>query len=157
MKTFEVDAVCEACKGTGIYSGLGEQDGIGVVCHTCKGTGCHHIIVKYKPFEARKKCKDVKHILKVNPGIMVGVGPTRGGETFKLSDFGGMPYKDWWGGNPFPPKSEMRKYTCPCWWYQCADSMKRPTWDECGLGSFSSCKHFENKEACWERWDKEFG
>lgn len=51
---------------------------------------------------------------------------------------------------------KMRKFTCPAWWYQSVDYEKKPDWEECiGMGSFSNCKHFKNKDFCWERFDKE--
>jgi hypothetical protein len=69
-----------------------------------------------------------------------------------------MSYEAWLDGKPFPSKSEMRQFTCPCWWYQTADYKKKPAWDEClYVGMFSQCSHFANKQSCWERWDREFG
>jgi hypothetical protein len=89
--------------------------------------------------------------VQVNPGIVLG-GPKG------KFDFGGMSYKDWSDGKLFLPKSEMREFTCPAWWYQIADYSKKPRWDGCiHVGSFSGCKHFGQKCECWERWDKEFG
>lgn len=153
MKTIKVDAQCESCGGTGIYQGFAEHDGIGVVCRTCDGTGCQKIEVKYIPFESKKSTRKIKWVLLVNPGISVG---TSGSKNLKPQDFGGMPYDDWAAGNKFLPKSEMRNYSCPAWWYQCADYDLKPEWDECiCCGSFSACKNFHEKSKCWERWDKE--
>jgi len=141
------DVECTACKGTGIYVGLGERDAYGVVCHQCKGTGCYPLHVSYTPFVERKARNDVKRVLQVNPGICV-VGN---------ADFGGMPYEDWVSSNgAFPAKSEMRAYTCPAWWYQSDSTHKKPEWDECMIGGrFAACQYFKNKEKCWDRFDKE--
>lgn len=146
----EFDEKCKSCGGTGIYKGMAERDGFGVVCHNCKGTGKFHFVHEYEEFEGRQPLNDVHTVVKVNPGIVLG------GAKGKL-DFGGMAYQDWSDGKPFPPKSEMREYVCPAWWYQCADYDKKPDWDECrGVGMFSGCQHFDQKHECWERWNKEF-
>lgn len=135
--------------------GFAEHDGAAVVCHNCKGTGKVHVVHTYEDFEGRKSRKGIKRVYRVNPGIGVGAGH---GHT--LEEFGGMPYDDWAANKKFPKGSEMRKYTCPCWYYQSADYDKAPAWRDgevqCQIrGSFSGCKHFPEKEKCWARWDKE--
>ncbi len=151
MKTIEFDEKCPSCSGTGLYVGIAERDGAAVVCHTCRGTGKHHFIHKYDEFVSRIESKNVKRVYESNPGICIGEG-----DTCKLEDFGGMPYDDWINNKKFPNKSEMRKYTCPAWWYQRVDYKKKPNWDICiGCGTFSSCKYFNYKAHCWERFDKE--
>ena len=152
MNKIEFDEVCPSCKGTGLYVGIGERNGAAVVCHICGGTGCHHFVHEYEDFEKRSPKPGVKRVYRVNPGICIGEG-----NRCRLEDFGGMPYRDWDGGLPFPVWSEDRAHTCPAWWYQAADYDKKPHWKECGWGSFSHCEHFPDKSACWERWDKEFG
>ncbi len=149
MPAIEFDEQCKSCKGTGLYTGMAERDGFAVVCRTCEGTGKHHFVYGYDDFTKRVKKPHIKRVLKTNPGICVGAGNY---------NFGGMSFEDWEQGKPFPPKSEMREYTCPAWWYQCADYSKKPEWKEClGCGRFSTCTHFSNKHTCWERWDKENG
>lgn len=150
-KTFKVKEKCQSCNGTGIYKGMGERDGFGVICHNCKGTGCHEFVHNYEEFTQREPAKKVKHVIKTNPGICVGTGAG-----FKFADFGGMSYSDWKDGKPFPSGSEMRQFTCPAWWYQSADYKLKPDWDQCRIGgTFSSCKHFGNKNKCWQRFDEE--
>jgi hypothetical protein len=153
-KTFTVKEKCGPCDGTGLYIGMAEHDGSAVVCHNCDGTGCHVFEHTYEDFEERKEIKrKVEQVFRINPGIGIGKGKDN---KFALADFGGMPYADWLKGKPFPPKSEMRKYVCPAWWYQTVDYKKKPNWKECpGWGSFSDCPHFKNKGACWEKFDKE--
>jgi len=71
-----------------------------------------------------------------------------------------MPIADWLSGKEFEIGMENRKHTCPAWWYQTADYKKKPDWKECWSnsgGSFSQCKYFSVKHACWERWEKEQG
>jgi len=155
MEKIELDIECKACNGTGIYVGVCERDGSGVVCHRCNGTGCHHYEFEYVPFVTRHRRRGIKRVFSNNSGIVIGEG-----NGHKLEDFGGMPYKDWLMGKPFPAKDEMRKFVCPAWWYQTVDYDKKPEWchDDYGFisGAFSDCPQFCNKSECWARWDKEY-
>ena len=150
----EVEAECKSCKGTGLYVGMYERNGAAIVCHICKGTGRQKITVEYEPFHQRKHRKGIIRVLQHNPGIGVGVNQ---GEAIRLIDFGGISYAHWEAGTEFPNGSEMRRFTCPTWWYQSVDYSKKPDWNECGLGGmFSACEHFAAKDKCWKRWDAEY-
>lgn len=142
----EFDEQCPECKGTGIYVGMAEHNGYGVVCRHCEGTGKYHFVHNYENFEGLKQIDGVRIVLQSNPGICVG------GDL----DFGGMSYTNWYNGKQFEKGSEMRKFTCPAWWFQSTDYDKKPKWDECGWGMFSNCKHFADKDQCWARYDREF-
>ncbi len=145
MKKIEFKEECKSCEGTGIYKGFAERGKVGVVCAKCDGTGCYHFKHEYTPFEQRRERDDITRVVKCNPGIGI----------MASSKFGGLPYDDWLRGNKFIKGTEMRKYTCPAWWYQSANYKLKPDWEECGCGSFSACKIFLSKEKCWQRWDKE--
>ena len=148
----EFDEKCKPCGGTGIYVGMGERDGAGIICHTCGGTGCHHVKIEYEDFEGRIKRKNIERVFQTNPGIVIGKG-----KQLRLEDFGGISYEAWLPGHRFLPGTEMRKFTCPAWWYQSADYNKKPDWKECSImGIFSKCNYFKEKNKCWKRWDKEF-
>jgi hypothetical protein len=141
-----IETECADCSGTGLYVGMAEKGGVAVVCARCKGTG--NRILTYTPFTQKHRRDDVSTVVELNPGFFIST----------KSEIGGISYEDWWTGKGFPPGSEMRKYTCPRWWFQCTDYDKIPKWSECDIGlgrSFSSCKHFEDKVACWKRYDKE--
>ena len=140
----EEEAQCKDCKGTGIYVGMAERERYGVLCMKCKGTGKTMLVFEWDDFEGRVPRYDVDTVAEANPGITLGIGVA-----------GGMPYPEWAKGEPFPPKSELRDHTCPQWWFQSADSRRKPYWPECGWGLFTRCKHFPNKYLCWERWDEE--
>lgn len=149
-KTIKIKHACCACEGTGLYVGYAERDGAAVVCARCKGQGWQESI--FQEFTERKKRRGIRRVFETNPGIGIG---ERDGIT--LSDFGGMPFKDWMAGKLFVPGMENRAYTCPRWWTQCTGG-PMPEWDECysSLGkSFSSCICFNDKAACWRRWDEE--
>jgi len=155
MKKIEVDIVCKSCDGTGLYQGFAEGENSAVVCYVCKGTGKYHYIFEYEEFIERKNSDDIEWVYETNCGIKVGKG---GGYVY--SDFGGMSYKDWLeSGGKFPVGSEMRGFICPAWWNQNVNDASKPDWcyDEAKfcLGAFSSCKWFDNKRKCWERWDNE--
>jgi len=151
-KKIEINEVCQSCRGTGLYVGMAEREGIAVQCQRCRGTGCYKYTHEYADFVARKDAPvGIIRVLEHNPGIGVGVN-----SEFPDGSFGGMPIKEWESGLPFPPGSEMRKFCCPAWWYQSVDYKKKPRWEEClGCGTFSGCNHFENKNKCWDRWDRE--
>ena len=150
--TINLKHKCKTCSGTGLYVGFAEHDGTAVVCNICKGTGVQVFEYTYEDFDEKLIKSGVTHVIEVNPGITVGA---RKGQ-YKLKDFGGISYQNWLKNDKFPPKSEMRKFTCPAWWYQHADYEKKPDWRECVVfGRFSSCPSFCNKEECWERFDKE--
>lgn len=150
-KVIEHIEECSACKGTGLYRGMGEGPGAAVVCHRCEGTGAYKYRREHKEFTGRVERQGIKRVYQSTCGYMIGEG---NGRIFE--DFGGMPYEDWASGKPFPKGSEDRKHTCPAHWYQLVDHDKKPHWDECiGCGAFSACESFPNKDKCWEKFDKE--
>jgi len=156
-----VDRVCESCQGSGLYVGFAERRGGAVVCSSCKGEGHYEETFRWTEWkEGQKRVvkRDIKRVFATNPGIGIGEGELEStGQILKLEDFGGVDYKEWQksGKKAFVKGTEMRKFTCPAWWWQSANYDKKPDWKECcGFGSFSNCKHFCKKEKCWERYDK---
>lgn len=148
--TITVKHECGSCRGTGLYSGMGESEGAAIVCHHCKGLGFR--VSEFIEFTGRKELPNVVRVYQANPGIKIGAG-----NGFELEDFGGVPAADWAQGNPFPAGAEMRAFTCPRWWFQCAGSVSLD-WNICNSNigqSFSQCQHFPDKGLCWARWDKE--
>ena len=55
MKPLSVKAECDACDGTGLYSGFAEPSGHAAVCSVCGGTGCE--VIRYHPWSGRRKGK----------------------------------------------------------------------------------------------------
>lgn len=148
---FEAREVCQECGGSGLYVGMAERDGVAVVCAKCSGTGCYTFVHEYEEFSERRRRPGVERVFRCNPGIVIGTNAGR----LRLAEFGGMPADKWERGEPFPEQSEDRAHTCPAWWYQTADYKKKPHWNECGFGTFSSCHYFPTKATCWARWDRE--
>ena len=148
---------CKSCNGTGIYKGFGEQGGFGVVCHTCNGTGKVYVKIEYEEFIKRDSIKGIHTVLQSNPGIGVGINKKLG---LDKNSFGGVDYKTWKETGEFPKGSEMRKFSCPAWWYQSVDYDKKPNWStgdiQCqGFGTFSQCRNFKRKDECWKKFDEE--
>lgn len=138
--------VCPACKGTGLYRGMAERDGFAVVCNQCKGTGAFRYVHEYDPFVERRPSAGVSRVVETNPGICLGDGPGL--------DFGGLPYRDWAEGKPFPVGSEMRNYACPRWWTQCRGGQQFECNGSLGV-SFPNCRKFANKDECWREYDEQ--
>lgn len=67
-----LDIECRKCKGTGLYSGFAEKQGIAVVCHICDGTGCE--IIDVEKFTERKLRKDIKRVYLRNWGFVLDFG-----------------------------------------------------------------------------------
>lgn len=151
---------CNSCKGTGLYVGMAERNGIAVVCHSCKGKGIIDNTVEFRIFNGRRHHAKAKWVLRFNAGYIVGIGFLQGKtEAVDYDHWGGMSYEDWLALDDavvFPNGLEMRRHSCPAWWYQSVDRKRMPSWDECGFGSFSKCANFPNRVACWARWDKDF-
>lgn len=92
MKEVKVEAECDSCDGTGVYSGFAEPKGVAVVCLGCEGTGCR--ILRYKPFKHRRRRKGIKTVrLSRGTFILTGVGPTGNS----------ISYEEFWKGK-FPGK-----------------------------------------------------
>lgn len=154
MTRIRVEHECTACKGYGIYSGMGESDGAAVVCRLCRGSGM--AVSWFEEFHGRKEKDGIVRVYEANPGIKIGSNESRG---LTLEDFGGMPYDKWLCGYRFTLDMADKLHTCPAWWAQCVPGMElhKPDWDECaGPGCrFSKCEHFANKAKCWERYEAE--
>jgi hypothetical protein len=61
MARIKVQTRCEACGGTGLYSGMCEGKGKAVVCLSCDGSGCETIW--YEPFTKRRGRTDIKTVI----------------------------------------------------------------------------------------------
>ena len=145
----QIQANCRDCRGTGLYAGLGERDGIAVRCSRCRGTGQETIV--YEPFQGLQKRAGVARVVQANPGVVINPEITQGGVTYEE-----------WLENPASanaPGREVREHYCPSWWFQSADHARMPGWEECniiqGSKSWSDCPLYANKDGCWERFDQD--
>jgi hypothetical protein len=140
----EIIAECETCNGTGLYIGLAERNGLAVVCNHCNGEGYRKIEYKWKTFKEKKIIPNIKKVIKKNSGFVL---------TPELTS-GGLKYVDWLAGNEFKKGTETREFVCPKWWDQSIS--EKLIQMECALPgtSFKACKHFKDKNMCWENYDK---
>jgi hypothetical protein len=161
MKELKMNIECQSCKGTGIYHGIGEGDGVGVICYTCYGTGCEEFCLEYMPFTKRKKRTDIKRVHKNGTQWKLGLGKIK----FNISNNEiceidmnkeGVSYKEFLTGKT--PK-EIKQLQCPMLADQGACSNKEGFKDKCyelGLsvcGMITQCKNYENRLECWKRFE----
>lgn len=77
----EVDIVCEACKGTGLYRGMREGPGEAVICVRCHGSGKQ----TKELFDGRKIRGDVK-VVRLSGGVCMFAG-SPGKQTVTYEEF----------------------------------------------------------------------
>jgi hypothetical protein len=78
-----VKAECGACRGTGLYRGMAEPEGVAVICLTCKGTGCKELT--YTPFTQRRRREGVRAIQQSRGSFILNCGPV--GEAMTYDEF----------------------------------------------------------------------
>lgn len=71
----KIETECSSCRGTGVYRGFAEPQGVGVLCLNCDGSGCR--TMEYTPFTGLKRRDDVRTVQRSRGSlIFAGVGPT---------------------------------------------------------------------------------
>jgi hypothetical protein len=156
MKKIEMEIECQACKGSGVYTGMGEREGAAVVCHKCDGTGAYQYKFSYNEFTGRKQRDDVARVYKSGYGYVISTGNVKFGDVDIDMDKEGVSYQEFMNGH-MPKHSES--IACP----MLADQglcHKIPGFvDECmelnggWVGQISSCKNQCNKRDCWKRFN----
>ncbi len=157
LKKIELDIECQACKGTGIYVGMGERDGAGVVCHGCDGTGKYHRVFEYKEFNGRAKRDDVKRVYKSSYGYRFAPKKMkfdRVGEIDLTQE--GVSYAEFLEGKR---PQHIREMACPMLADQSAcHSMSGFTnMCDCAGRLITECPQYKDRATCWERFDKAAG
>ena len=89
MEDMKIKTECGSCRGTGLYRGMAEPEGVAVVCLRCEGTGCREI--EYTPFTTRKRRGDVTTVRLSRGSFILSCGP--GGTSVSYAEFqsGKMP------------------------------------------------------------------
>ena len=154
--TIIIKARCDACRGSGLYQGLAERDGLYVACHVCKGTGCHERRIEAEPFTGREVRPGVKRV--ISRGSMFVLDPSL------LGDEAGLSYDDWLDGKPFAPGTEPRRWSCPLYEYRgsehdVSDRGGQYRWciSKPNLGhSIPQCQNWSRKDLCWSKFDADF-
>lgn len=159
MKKIEMIIQCQACNGTGVYSGCGEGRGAAVVCYRCKGTGEYNYRFEYEEFTGKKKAEGIKRVYKSGYGYKIGTGLINFDRVGLVDmDNEGVSYDEFMNGK-LP--GHIKRLACP----MLADQSKchdiKGFTKECDklhgstlLGiSLSRCNNQINKGECWERFD----
>lgn len=88
----ELQVMCTACEGTGVYIGFAEKEGASVVCSCCRGKGW--VMKSYTPFTERRMREGVKTVASRNQGIVLAPGIDHGEITYEEFLAGKMPSDD---------------------------------------------------------------
>jgi hypothetical protein len=158
-KTIDLKIECPSCKGTGLYSGMGEGKGVAVICNNCKGTGKFNYKYTYKPFTGRKERKDVKRVYLSGLGYRIGLGKINFSNGIGEIDMDkeGVSYDEFINGKM---PEHIKKLGCPMNADQGACHAKKGfvnTCNELGLslgGLITNCKNQPNRLECWKRFKK---
>lgn len=164
----EAKCTCGACRGTGVYKGFRERDGLGVICSACNGKGYNTLALNEKMrlvqdeengivyqvkggiingrvelFTELKKREDIKYVM---------YGTARFFSSEYLFDQGAnsievITYSEFLKGKlPLP----MMKYTCPM---ELTQKYGSDGEFDCNFysGFFSDCKKYGTLE-CWKKF-----
>lgn len=131
MKKIELTIECPDCKGTGVYSGMGEGDGIAVVCYKCKGTGAYKYSYLYNDFTGRKEKEGIKRVYLKGYGYTLGLGKINFSNGIGEIDMDkeGVSYSEFLAGKL--PTHRLNGGWC---------------------SYLPECKNKHNKDQCWERF-----
>lgn len=158
MKILKKNIECRSCGGTGIYVGMGEQDGASIICRTCNGTGKEEFEFHYNEFTKRKKRKGIKRV------YLDGMGYCIAPKKINFENIGeidlskeGISYEEFLNGKM---PNHIYKLGCPMLADQGACHGIKGFVDKCEdlnggwVGNISSCKNIKNKKECWDRFEK---
>jgi len=151
MAKIEMDITCQSCKGTGLYSGMGESKNCAVVCWKCKGTGKYRYVFEYEPFVERVLRNDIERVFARTCGIKHGAEDyqQKNGDLIEFSK-GGASYEDWLNGTePLP----MKALYCPkIWTSQKWNSEKCEKHCHAGM-LIHRCPMHSEMDECWKEYE----
>lgn len=155
-KKIEMDIMCPACDGTGVYSGMGEAINVAVICYKCEGTGKFHYVYEYEDFIERKIRKGIDRVYLKGYGYKIGTGKINFDKIGEIDmDEEGISYAEFLNGKM---PTHIKKLACPMLADQGACHNIKGFVDKCEKlngGWFShipSCKNRRNSDECWERF-----
>ena len=157
MKTIEMLIECPSCKGTGLYSGMGEKKNVAIICHNCEGSGKHLYKYSYNEFTARKKKEGVKRVYLSGYGYCIADGILNFTGIGEIDmDKEGVSYDEFAGGKM---PTHIKQLACPMLADQGGCHDINGFTDRCndlgrGWGSdITKCKNRDNKKECWELFE----
>lgn len=155
--TLEFEIECQACNGTGIYSGMGEGPGVALICKMCKGTGKSTYKFEYNNFTGRKKREDIERVYLKGYGYHLGLGKINFdnvGEIDMTKE--GVTYEEFLQGKM---PNHIEALACPMRADQSACHDVKGFVDECnkingGFVSYIPSCSCSDKKECWKRFKK---
>lgn len=149
MPSIDLDILCADCKGTGLYDGMAERDGVAVVCTQCTGSGRYAYHFEYQPFTERQPAPSAITRVHVGRGYILS-------EQHPECD-GGVPVTEYVPGMTVPADEKLY---CPYLYTHQEWCAKPEKWHEdyppaapILAGAYiSSCKHWGDKSDCWRRF-----
>lgn len=149
----KLEVECSSCRGTGVYSGMGERDGASILCFQCKGTGKSKF--RYTPFTGRKKAEGVERVYLSSYGYCISPEEIEFDEFGKI-DFSkeGVSYDEFLSGKK---PEHIKQMACPMTADQgmCHSVKGFVEWCKehgCSWGStITRCKNQCNKLECWHK------
>jgi len=159
MKKIEMEIECPACKGTGLYQGIGEGKGTAVVCRNCKGTGAYSYSYSYNEFTGRKHKDGIERVYLSGTSYQSGLGVINFSKGVGEIDMNkeGVSYSQFLSGDM---PHHVKKLGCPMSLDQGACHNKKGFTNECNrlndgwVGYIPDCKNQINKLQCWNRFEE---
>lgn len=159
MKTIDLLIECPYCKGTGVYSGMGESKDTAVICNYCKGSGQYHYTYSYEEFTGRKVNNNIKRVYLNGYGYKIGLGKINFSHIGEIDmDREGVSYEEFLNGKM---PQHITKLACPMLADQGACHKIKGFVDKCNelhggwFGYIHECRNQSNKDKCWKRFLKE--
>jgi len=158
MREIRMLIECPDCKGTGVYSGMGESKNTAVVCNRCKGTGKYEYVYTYNEFTGRKKNDLIKRVYLKGYGYKIGLGKIDFKGIGEIDmDKEGVSYEDFL--NDKMPK-HIQRLGCPMLADQGACHSIEGFINRCNafnggwLSLITDCKNKHNSCECWELFEE---
>jgi hypothetical protein len=159
MEKIKIIVECSSCKGTGLYSGMGENKDIAVICHHCNGTGAYHYSYSYDNFFKRKIKKGIKRVYLKGTGYKLALGKVDFQEVGEIDmDKEGVSYSEFLDGKK---PTHIKKLECPLLADQDACHKIEGFTKKCNsynggwINMITECKNQPNKLECWERFENQ--
>ena len=148
---------CPSCKGTGLYSGMGESKNIAVICYRCDGTGAFNYSRSYNEFTGQKVKEGIERVYLKGTGYKLALGKVNFDGVGEIDmDKEGVSYSEFLNGKK---PTHIKKLECPLLTNQSACHEIKGFTEKCNsynggwIDLISKCKNQPNKLECWKRFE----